>query len=168
MARRRHFGHVGSHKRLTQWIGPAAQGYIAVASTGATLISSSSFSEAATVVRTRGVVSVQPGSFSADLNFIGGFGVAIVSQDALGIGITAVPKPLTDSSWGGWLVWRTFAGHLDVQSAVGFDVQSMVNFEVDSKSMRKFSPNEAMIMVAESETGAFDIYDGTRSLIKLS
>ena len=65
------------------------------------------------------------------------------------------------------MVWRSFALHLDVQSVVGFDVQGMINFEVDSKAMRKLSPNETLLTVAESQVGAFDIAIPWRTLVKL-
>ena len=169
MARSRSFrGRPSGPRRLTQWIGPADQGYVSVASAGKTIIGTAPFTEAATIVRTRGQVSVQPGSFAADLNVIGAFGVCIVSDEAVAIGVTAVPGPFDQADWTGWMVWRSFSLHLDVQSAVGFDVQGMMNFEVDSKAMRKVYPNETLILVAESQAGAYDISTPLRHLVKLS
>ena len=131
------------------------------------MVASASFEEPLTIMRTRGVVSIQPGSFSADLNVMGAIGMAIVLAEALAIGITAIPEPFNDADWGGWFVWRSFALHLDVGTSVGFDANSALNIEIDSKAMRKVSPNEALVVVAESQAGAFDIFDGTRHLLKL-
>ena len=169
MARQRSFrGRSSGARRLTQWIGPADQGYVSVASGGKTIVGTGPFTEAATIIRTRGQVSIQPGSFAADLNVIGAFGVGIVSDEAAAIGVTAVPGPFDSADWTGWYVWRSFSLHLDVQSAVGFDVQSMINMEVDSKAMRKIYPNETFVLVAESQAGAFDISMPLRTLVKLS
>lgn len=168
MARpRSNFGHRSGPRRKVQWIGPAVQGYVSVANAGATLISvSTTFETAATLVRTRGQISVQPGSFAADLNIVGAFGCGIVSAEAGAIGITAIPTPFRDADWGGWYVWRSFSLHLDVQSAIGFSLE-MENFEVDSKAMRKVGQNESLVWVAESQAGAFDISTPLRQLIKL-
>jgi len=168
MARRHGSFRDKGARRLTQWVGPAIQGYVGVATGGATLIASTAIEEQTTVVRTRGHCSVQPGSFAADLNVIGAVGMCVVSQEALAAGVTAVPEPFTDAEWGGWLVWRSFSLHLDVQSAVGFDANSALEFEVDSKAMRRVSPNEAIVIVAESQAGAFDISTPWRMLLKLS
>ncbi len=169
MARRRSFAAPRARSsRLTQWIGPADQGYVSVASAGATIISSASFEEPLTIMRSRGNVSIQPGSFAADLNVVGAFGVAIVTTEAFTAGIASIPEPFSDADWGGWFVWRSFSMHLDVQSAVGFDVNSALQFEVDSKAMRKVSQNETLVTIAESREGAFDISANLRTLIKLS
>ena len=166
MARRRVVGQSG-HRRLTQWVGPAIQGYVSVASAGATLIASVPLDEAATIVRTRGQVSVKPFTFAADLNVVGAIGLGIVSSEALAVGVTAVPEPFADGDWGGWFVWRSFSFHYEFGTAVGQSIESM-DFEIDSKAMRKGGPNESVVIVAESQGGAFDISMPLRMLIKLS
>jgi len=169
VARRRSFSHRGGgNHRLTQWVGPAAQGYISVTGGGASLISFVSFESPLTLIRTRGHTSIQPGSFSADLNIIGAVGMAVVSTEAFLAGVASIPEPFTDADWGGWMVWRSFSMHLDVQSAAGFDANSALEFEVDSKAMRKVTPNETVVIIAESFAGAFDISTPWRQLIKLS
>ena len=170
MARARRFPAARSsgHKRLNQWVGPPEQGFVSVSSGGSTLVSSLSPAEATTLVRVRGAVSIQPGSFAADLNIVGAVGIGVVSAEAFGIGITAIPTPYSDADWPGWLMWRSFALHLDVQSAVGFDLNSAVQLEIDSKAMRRAGSNEVFVFIAESQEGAFDIADCTRQLLKLS
>ena len=166
---RRSFGSRGhGSRRLTQWIGPALQEFVSVASTGATLIGSAPFDEASTVVRVRGQATIQPGSFAADLNVVGAIGIGVVSSEALGVGVSAIPEPFTDADWGGWLLWRAFSFHLDVQTAAGFDLNSALQLDLDSKAMRKVGPNESIVLIAESQTGAFDISMPVRMLVKLS
>ena len=168
MARRRFPARVSGHARLNQWIGPPEQDFVGVSSGGSTLVSSLTVAEATTIVRTRGMVSVQPGSFAADLNVVGAFGIGIVSDEAFGIGITAIPTPYSDGDWPGWLMWESFAFHLDAQSAIGFEMPASLQIMVDSKGMRKVGNSESLVFIAESQTGAFDIADCTRQLFKLS
>ncbi len=77
--------------RLTQWIGPAAQDYVNVAAGGATLLGSAPFEEAATIMRTRGQVSIIPQAVSADVAIAGAFGIGIVSQEAFAAGVASKP-----------------------------------------------------------------------------
>ncbi len=157
-----------SHRRLNEWVAPPLQEYIAVASAGATIISQMNIEEATTIVRTRGMVSIKPQAFSADLSTVGAFGVGVVSAEALTIGTTAIPEPYSDADWGGWLMWESFAYHFEVQSAVGTQFPASIQINVDSKGMRKVGSNEALVFVAESFTGAFEIAECTRQLFKLS
>ena len=154
-------------QRLTQWIGPPDQNFVSVASGGASLISSVLFEEPVTLMRTRGEMSIELNSYAADLAIAGAIGAGVVSAEALAIGITAVPTPFRDADWGGWFLWRSFGKRYEFQDATGAFLASW-SFEVDSKAMRKVSPNEAIVFIAESQSGAFSIFDGTRGLIKLS
>ena len=159
-------GRSSGQRRLVQWIGPADQAFIAVASAGATLIGSASFTDKATIVRTRGGVRIQAQVATADVAIVGAFGVGIVSADALAVGITAIPGPFRDADWSGWYVWRSFSDRLEFQSASGTRFLTF-GFEVDSKAMRKVGPLDALVIVAESQIGAFSISAPIRTLAKL-
>ncbi len=166
MARpRRVFG--AARHRLTQWLAPALQEYVAVASGGATLVAFAPFEEAVTLIRTRGVISIMPESVAADVQIAGAVGMGIVSAEARVAGVASIPEPFTDGDWGGWFVWRTFAMNVQFESAAGTRLQQ-IDLEIDSKAMRKITPNENLVVVAESFTGAFRLFTGTRHLIKLS
>ena len=121
MARRRApVGRVSeSQRRKTQWGGLADQGLVAVASGGSTLIASTAFEAPGTIVRSRGNLTVQPQSFSADVTIVGAFGIGLVTAEALAIGITALPTPFRDSDWGGWIVWQAFTHRFESISQVG-------------------------------------------------
>ncbi len=166
MARSRSFQRSGP-KRMVQWVGPADQGYVAVASGGATLLASSGFTEKQTVVRVRGNVSVKATTVTADLDIVGAFGMGIVSTEAFTAGIVSIPEPFNDADWGGWFVWRSFNYHLEFISGVGTQFPDW-NFEVDSKAMRIAGPNEMLVLVAESQGGAYSIAASVRTLIKLN
>ncbi len=153
--------------RLTQWISPPQQNYVAVATGGATLISSFPAEEPLTFMRTRGMVSVRPAAFTADLTVCGAVGIGIVSAEAFAAGVGSIPEPYTDADWGGWFMWRSFCYRFEFEDATGTMLGSW-DFEVDSKAMRKVSPNEVAVFIAESQFGGFSVADCTRQLVKLS
>ncbi len=165
MARQRGFRHQRS-SRLTQWIGPADQAYITVATTVAGIISSVSFEEPVTVMRARGMFSLKVTDPSTDENIVGAVGMAVVSTEAFTAGVASVPEPYTDADWGGWFVWRSFGYGWDVTTDIGRQWSSR-DFEIDSKAMRKVSPNETVIIVVESVVGAIDVLPAIRMLVKL-
>ncbi len=165
-ARLRHYSG-GRSQRLTQWAGPAAQEYIAVASGGATLVASLAFEEPATVMRTRGRISVKPTSVAADLAIVGAIGLGIVSAEAFTAGVASIPEPFSDADWGGWFVWQSFAYQFEFADATGVNYADW-NFVIDSKAMRKVSPSEVVVQIVESFTGAFSVATPVRMLVKLT
>ena len=170
MAHRRLRSFAGP-KRQTTWVGPADQGYISVASTAKVLIAS--FDPAAaglpkpTVIRTRGQISMQPSSKIALLDVVGAWGLAVVSDQAFGVGATAIPGPFDSADWDGWFAWGSFGFHWDQASDVGRQFGS-IQIDVDSKGMRKITDNETIVIMAESQTGLFVISMPFRLLFKLS
>ena len=158
---------VRGQKRLTAWSGLAAQGYIAVADAGATLVSSIQFEDPGTIVRARGRISLQPQSFEANDNFVGAFGMGVVSNEARAVGVTAIPEPFTDADWGGWMVWQPFAFHNDFTASTQSSFPANVDIVIDSKAMRKVEPNSALVFVVESLEGAFFIAEQVRILLML-
>ena len=157
----------GRTPRLVQWVAPADQGYVAVITGGKTIISSEGFTSKNTIVRMRGQVSVKPEVLAADVDIVGALGVGIVSTDAFGAGAASVPGPFLQADWPGWFVWRSFSYHFEFQDATGIHYP-MWDFEVDSKAMRKVSQNETVVIMAESQVGAFRISTPLRMLVKLS
>jgi len=113
------------------------------------------------------VFSYRPSSFAADVDVVGALGIAIVNSDAFAAGAVSIPGPVSDSDWGGWFVWRSFAGHYEFHDASATLLGSW-QIEIDSKAMRKIGPNETLVVMVEAQTAGFDCYDGTRHLLKLS
>ncbi len=174
MARPRAFSRParGARRKVT-WVGPADQGYVAVADGAAAIIANftpsigvPSMAEP-TIVRTRGEVSYRPQALSADIAIVGAYGLAVVSTAAFTAGIASIPTPWTEPSWDGWFVWRSFAMAFEFHDSTG-TLRSDVTQEVDSKAMRKITADETVVLVAESEVGAYNIFMGLRLLFKLS
>ena len=149
MARSRRAFPSSRSSRLTQWIGLAIQGYQNVAGGGAILVASAPFSEPATIMRTRGMLSIGPQNSAADVEVVGAFGVGIVSTEAFNAGVASIPEPFTDADWGGWFVWQAFSFELLFDDATGVMTPNW-NIEINSKAMRKVGPNESVVFICES------------------
>ncbi len=157
-----------SPARLTTWIGPADQNYLVVGAGAKILLASFAFEEPLTIVRTRGMMSYIPTDPSLNGRLAGAIGMGVVSAEALAIGVTALPGPFSNADWGGWFVWRSFAGVWDVTTDIGRAITSFT-MEIDSKAMRKVDANSALVVVVESQGGnGLSVFDGTRHLLKLS
>ena len=159
-----------TERRKSTWVGPADQGYQAVA-TGAKVIVAAfdpqaSFMLNPTIVRTRGEVSIFLAA-GADVSVTGAFGIAVVTDRAFAAGVASLPDSVTDAGWNGWFVWRSFAQVVSFDDATGQRLFAF-GFQVDSKAMRKIGAEETMVVIAASQAGAFNIYDGTRHLFLLS
>jgi len=106
-----------------------------------------------TIIRTRGLFTIASDqSVGTEIQF-GAFGICVVTQQAAGIGITAIPHPSTDAAWGGWFVHGFFAEEFRFLSAIGFQPHNAAQFPIDSKAMRKVDEDERVVVVIEN-TGA--------------
>ena len=104
-----------------------------------------------TIVRTRGMIQAISDQEVAAESPFGAFGIAIVSAQALAVGVTAIPTPYTDADSDLWFVHGYWAAPLGFGDATGFaNISQRVDF--DSKAMRKFSEDEAVVMVIENAT----------------
>ena len=175
MARRRSGSFQGSHagRRGKGWEeGPGGSAVTTfTASTQAILTNGAQFlQDGLTVLRLRG--SLQAFLVSANAagdGFHCAIGIGIVSENAFGIGITAVPTPLGDTSWDGWLYFKFFDVHGGFLTAG--DVQHLdATFEVDSKAMRKVKDTDVLFAVVETieiGTAEMDVFFESRILLAL-
>jgi len=167
---RRAFPSRGAPRRKTIWVGASETVFTTVTS-GASLLLSSFAPDAlsilaATVVRVRGLFQVQPNSFAADLDYDGAYGLAVVSDEALAAGAASIPRPFDDDDWTGWLVHGYYSQHFMFDNtASGYLEPATV---IDSKAMRKVRPNEALVWMVESRTGAVKVQIPARVLMMLS
>ena len=128
-----------------------------------------SIEEGSTIVRFRGQIV---GFLSASGSGIDGFeriafGICIVSQNAAGIGVTAIPDPLVDIGWDGWLWHELFScrGSLTTE-------QAQFRASIDNKAMRKFRATDVVVgMVSvgsEVGTATLQVALNSRMLLKLA
>ena len=136
--------------------------------------------QGATLIRTRGEIMLWLTAATA-LNdgFRGAVGIAVTTVSAATIGATAIPSPITDDDWDGWLWHHYFSLRAPgpiVQAAVALQTDnsltSSVRYEIDSKAMRKIPDSEFAIVgvleVALTGTAVMAYEAQTRLLAKLS
>ena len=121
-----------------------------------------------TVVRTRGVMYLKSDQAAAAEQQSVACGYAIVSDQAVAIGLTAVPTPVVDMGSDLWFVYeRLMANATDLTDlAIGGQFK-----EFDSRAMRKVEDGTQLIVVAEGDVGALtagmEFRHASRILIKL-
>ncbi len=125
-----------------------------------------------TIVRTRGelLVGLTAGD-SLNEGFKWAFGMCVVSENAAGVGVTAIPAPLVDIAWDGWLVYLTGQLNMDNTTlATASDVSRAARYEIDSKAMRKVHRTDtvvAMFGTTIAGTTTMQTNVTTRMLMKL-
>ena len=122
-----------------------------------------------TIVRTRITIHQRSDVDAAFEDQILAIGLAVVSAQAVAIGITAMPTPVTDLAsdlWFGLGFGMTSVGsHTGAGSAANFGRQ----WEIDSKAMRKVEDGDQVVMNAEttSFSDGVTFFVGGRMLVKL-
>ena len=106
--------------------------------------------EGGTVVRTRGIFSVGSDQSAANEFPFGAVGFTIVSEEAAGIGVTAVPTPYADADDDRFFVHFFWAAGLRVATAVGFQTGVLEHFPFDSKAQRKITASDVVSVTVEN------------------
>ncbi len=122
-----------------------------------------------TLIRTRGVLAFWSDQSATNETQIGAFGIAVVTQQAVSVGITAIPHPGTDAAWGGWVYHTYLHARFQIGSAVGFQGNFATQIEIDSKGMRKVDEDERLVVVVENmnPSHGFVIANSERFLSKV-
>ena len=179
MARPRGFHRGNAPRRKTAWgLGPGDSTTTILTGNGSTLLGDTVFPTQleSTLVRIRGNVGITTVAATAvGDGYTGSVAIGMATASALAIGITAVPTPVIDLSWDGW-IWhsffdlRSFAGQSGAGSAAIFGASRQI--EIDSKAMRKWPDQEfglyAVIEVVEQGTAQIEISFDSRLLVKLA
>ena len=160
----------GRQRRESVWVAiPFAQ--TTLNSAGGTIISTMNAAFIAlrpfTIIRTRVELLLRSDQSAVAAEFqSAAYGEAVVTEQALGIGVTAVPTPVTDlGSDAFYLHQILFAGH----SIVTQETNPVQTFSVDSRAMRKVGENDELYGVGEfsSITQGTVLLSAGRQLIKL-
>ncbi len=122
-----------------------------------------------TIVRTRGFMLVRSDQQAASESYSLLYGHAVVSDQAVAVGVTAVPTPDTDSDSDLWFVFEGVFGRFVILSSVGQQPVGGTFQKFDSKSMRKVEDGQDAISVIEtsSASNGANIEVMFRQLIKL-
>ena len=164
--------HMVRSGRKTFWFSALHTKTVITAASTATLITSLNAVALSlrpfTIVRTRGFVGIVSDQLAGVEDQAITYGEIVVTDQAVAIGVTAVPTPVTDSQ-SSWHVLEAMADRFNFVTGVGFQ-QSVVNrVVIDSKAMRKVEEGQDLISVAET-SGASNgvvVFAYSRTLIKL-
>ena len=158
-------------RRKTGWEeGPGTQTLLTINSSTTNILGlgQTSQQDGITVVRIRGVVELALTLATAvGDGFAGAIGIGKVSGPAFAIGATAVPMPIDEIEWEGWM-WHQFFSIHATKSTPTEKAPTVI--EIDSKAMRKFDSQETMFCAIQAvETGTAELLArlGTRMLLKL-
>ena len=166
-------------RRQTGWdLGPDSSAGVVTATsitkralgTGITVVTDGN-----TIVRIRGrlsywieVANVNAAGFESHA-----VGLCVITEDAFDIGPTAIPGPVTDDEWDGWM-WHSWLETAIAPATANIDFSGggAVHHEViDTKAMRKFTDNSALVLMWEGLTQVgsptMKFAFGTRTLLKL-
>ena len=125
-----------------------------------------------TLVRLRGRFAFNMESAAAiGERMTGAFGIGITTTPAFATGgITAVPTPITEIEWDGWLYWQAVMVQSVVSPLIEGGGGNRVEFEVDSKAMRKLKLDDvifAVLEVVENGNVTANAFFNSRILVKL-
>ncbi len=99
-----------------------------------------------TIVRSHFVLMVISDQAAAIEEQVGAFGLAVVSSEAVNVGVTAVPTPVTESGSSLFFVHQFYMAAMQeiTDRAVGPEI-----YQVDSKAMRKVEVGQDIITIGE-------------------
>ena len=121
-----------------------------------------------TIIRARGSMFLESDTITASEFYQASLGFAVVSEQAVAIGVTAIPTPQTDAGSDLWFVYESLQGRLRFATSAGFrDTGHLKDY--DSRAMRKVEEGQDLVIVAETSSislGATLGYTG-RFLVKL-
>ena len=157
--------------RKTVWAGTAEASvtWTVVGVSAKVILLSTTPTEPLTVIRNRALLGVKSDQFAASEVQMGAFGLAVVSTDALNAGAASVPGPMSDPSFGGWMLFEPFSQDLKVGSQVGIEPKFGDMRNADSKAMRKIDDGESLVLVYESGQNSLgvSVFANLRTLSKL-
>ena len=172
MARRFHRGgsFPRSQRKGTDWSASAVETAFTTvaASTAALLQVFAPIVGGETAIRIRGLFGWRSDQTASSEDQMGAFGIAVVTEQAATVGITAVPHPNTDAAWDGWMYHHYYASHVDALTSVGVINDSLHRIVIDSKSMRKVSEDDRLVVVIENSAPfGVEVFNSVRILSKL-
>ncbi len=102
-----------------------------------------------TVIRTRGMLGIRSDQVAATEDQLAAYGHAVVADQAVAIGVTAVPTPVTDNDSDLWFVLERIMSDMTFSTAAAHEKQG--NYaSFDSKAMRKVEDGQDLISVVET------------------
>ncbi len=165
-------GRLGAVRRETLWA-PIPFTIMTITGGGVALVATASASEDAlrpyTVVRTHLHASLSSDQLIATETQVVAVGLAVVSDQASAIGVSAVPTPVTDLASDAWYLHQWIMNEMFFITGVGFEAGMNKEADWDSKAMRRIEDGFDNILVVEAPAGldGLNISLAGRQLLKL-
>jgi len=105
-----------------------------------------------TIIRTHMFYSIRSDQEVQTENQFAAAGAAVVSDQAVAVGVTAVPTPFTDAGSDLWFLHQRLANSVGILTAVGISGQVASHYEVDSKAMRRVEDGSDIVFVVEFDS----------------
>ncbi len=160
----------GRNVRETVWVGSGTVETTLAGAPTAVLINSLNSAALSlrpfTVVRVRGVMHIHSDQAGADETYGAAYGQCVVSDQAVAIGVTAVPTPVTDKSSDLWLAYENLFQHIEVITSASVLNEGAIKY-FDSRAMRKVEEGQDLIAVVENEINGVIVTTTARLLFKL-
>ena len=154
-----------SSRRQTRWLsGPTTAITLAAANTAALILSLTAEELALrpfTIVRTRGLFRTSSDQAAASETFETSMGMAVVSDEARVVGVTAIPTPEEQRDSDLWFVYESLMGEFLFGDSTGFQDTPQQQVRFDSKAMRKVEDGQDIIVALQNSA----ISDGTISVV---
>ncbi len=163
----------GRQRRETLWLGGVETSSTVAGAGTAVLLASLNAAALAlrpfTIVRTHAMTLLRSDQAAAAETQIGFYGLAVVSDQASAIGVTAVPTPFTDNGSDLWFLFDMAIQRFGFGSGVGFEEPSGTQRWIDSKAMRKVEDGQDIVSVFETSTNSAGVIFQSffRQLIKI-
>ena len=161
-------------RRIMKWgLGPGDTAGTAISGTGQQILGSGvvlATSTQLTLIRLRGIFHGFLKTGAADAGFQMAVGVGLVTNEAFAVGATAVPGPISEADWDGWMYHRFVDIHQATATFDGGEANSNFDIEVDTKAMRKWSEGYTLLTVletVENGTATGTVFFDSRLLVKL-
>ncbi len=165
----RKFRRGSAARRLTTWFQFSPVATVQSSETGVNIIQSLNAAALAlrpfTIVRSHFLVTLRSDQSAAIEVQVAAMGIAVVSDQAVAVGVTAVPTPITEAASSLWLLHQHIAAD---ESNITDRTRSGQFVFVDSKAMRKVEVGQDIVLVTEGGgTGSgFVITTMGRMLVK--
>ena len=169
---RRTFVRGGRPRRQTFWLGGTFVNTTLASANSAAVITSLSAAALLlrpfTIIRMRGIIQVRSDQTAANEDYSGIVGHCVVTDQAVAVGITAVPTPVAESDSDLWFQYDPFAGDYESLTSVGTNEKGR-QYIVDSKAMRRVDQGFDFVQVGENSAASNGTILTTffRTLIKL-
>ena len=97
-----------------------------------------------------GLLTIRSDQESADENQHGAIGMIVVSDQAISVGVTAVPHPIADGADDGWFMFQPFSQRFSFLDATGVQSHMVTQYMIDSKAKRVVHDGQSIALVIEN------------------